>query len=98
MPCESEVQLATAPQPGAAFQPIPKPVSLDLRHGYTADCGAGIGRVTKHLLLGEFDHVDLLEQSPRLIAEAPKFIGAAGSDRVTCICQGMQVCRSRGRV
>eukprot|EP01035_Chromulina_nebulosa_P029375 gene29375-38924_t len=27
-----------------------------------ADCGAGIGRVTKHLLLPRFKHVDLVEQ------------------------------------
>jgi protein N-terminal methyltransferase len=58
---------------------------------HVADCGAGIGRVTKHLLLPEFEHVDLLEQSPRLIAAAPGYIGPEAQKRVTCLCQGMQV-------
>jgi protein N-terminal methyltransferase len=31
------------------------------------DCGAGIGRVSKFFLLPEFDHVDLIEQSERLL-------------------------------
>ena len=31
------------------------------------DCGAGIGRVSKYLLLPIFDHVDLVEQSERLL-------------------------------
>jgi protein N-terminal methyltransferase len=56
-----------------------------------ADCGAGIGRVTRDVLLPAFDHVDLLEQSPRLIAAAPEYIGEEGSKRVTFLCQGMQV-------
>ena len=34
------------------------------------DCGAGIGRVTKSVLLPKFDNVDLLEQSKVQIAEA----------------------------
>jgi hypothetical protein len=46
--------------------------------------------VTKHLLLDEFEHVDLLEQSPRLIAAAPGYIGE-GAARVTFVCKGMQV-------
>ncbi len=55
--------------------------------------GAGIGRVSKHLLLHRFQHVDLIEQSPRLLAAAPEYIGVQdGSERVTCIVQGLQVC------
>ena len=32
-------------------------------HGRALDCGAGIGRVTKHLLLPRFEKVDLIEPS-----------------------------------
>ena len=54
------------------------------------DCGAGIGRVTKHLLLDRFDSVDIVEQSPRLLQAAPKYIGR-DRDRTTCVCVGLQV-------
>lgn len=46
--------------------------------------------MTRDLLLPSFDAVDLLEQSPRLIAAAPAYIGEQAS-RVTFLCQGMQV-------
>ena len=36
------------------------------------DCGAGIGRVTKEVLLPTFENVDLLEQSKVQITEAKK--------------------------
>lgn len=39
------------------------------------DCGAGIGRVTKHLLMPRFDKVDLLEQEPKFINAAKQSIG-----------------------
>lgn len=42
-----------------------------------ADCGAGIGRVTKHFLLSRFAMVDLVEQSPRLLAASEAYIGEA---------------------
>jgi len=51
-----------------------KPLIPSLRFGRAVDCGAGIGRVTKHLLLPMFEKVELLEQSPRLLAAAPAFI------------------------
>jgi protein N-terminal methyltransferase len=38
------------------------------------DCGAGIGRVTKHLLIPIFSKVDLVEQSPNLLNYAQEFI------------------------
>ncbi|KAL4102291.1 hypothetical protein PRIC1_006036 [Phytophthora ramorum] len=40
-----------------------------------ADCGAGIGRVSKLLLLSMFDHVDMVEQSPRLLRGVPQYLG-----------------------
>lgn len=56
-----------------------------------ADCGAGIGRITKHLLVDLFDHVDLVEQSVRLINASSRYIGEEiATKKVTCICQGLQ--------
>jgi len=39
------------------------------------DAGAGIGRITKHLLSTVYDKVDLLEGSQRMLDEAPKYLG-----------------------
>lgn len=38
------------------------------------DCGAGIGRVTKNLLIKHFDKVDLVEQNSKFIEAAKKFL------------------------
>jgi len=54
-----------------------------------ADCGAGIGRVTKNFLLSRFAMVDLVEQSPRLLAASEAYIGEA-SVRTTRINIGLQ--------
>ncbi|OMJ94234.1 hypothetical protein SteCoe_2725 [Stentor coeruleus] len=40
------------------------------------DCGAGIGRVTKFLLLNQFDAVDLLEQCTKFIDFAKVFVSS----------------------
>ncbi|RGB23221.1 alpha-N-methyltransferase NTM1 [Rhizophagus diaphanus] len=37
---------------------------------YACDCGAGIGRVTKHFLLRIFKKVDLVEYTPKFIKQA----------------------------
>uniref|UniRef100_A0A336MG84 Alpha N-terminal protein methyltransferase 1 n=1 Tax=Culicoides sonorensis TaxID=179676 RepID=A0A336MG84_CULSO len=37
---------------------------------YACDCGAGIGRVSKNLLINFFDKVDLVEQDPRFCEQA----------------------------
>lgn len=51
---------------------------LAMRQGFklerVADCGAGIGRVAKNLLLPRCQYVDLVEQSPRLLAAAPAYL------------------------
>jgi protein N-terminal methyltransferase len=60
-----------------------------LRFEKAADCGAGIGRVTKNLLLPRFTSVDMIEQSPRLLGSAAAYIGE-GSDRVIYINEGLQ--------
>lgn len=69
--------------------------SSGLRFDRAADCGAGIGRVSKHFLLKKYSHVDLVEQSPRLLQAAPEYIGKAdGSDRISLVQVGLQVNRS----
>ena len=47
-----------------------------LGHGksYALDCGAGIGRVSKELLLPIFGVVDLVEQNPQYVAKAKELI------------------------
>ncbi len=55
------------------------------------DCGAGIGRITKLLLTTVFDSVDLLEQDPNFVREAPAYLGAAKAAQVErFICCGLQ--------
>lgn len=58
-----------------------------------ADCGAGIGRVSKLLLLPMFEHVDLVEQSPRLLRGVPQYLGADETLRARVrdlYCMGLQ--------
>jgi len=62
----------------------------ELQLGVVADCGAGIGRVAKNLLLPRFQCVHLVEQSPRLLAAAPEYVGAEYKDKIVCIVQGLQ--------
>ncbi|KAF1319863.1 N-terminal xaa-pro-lys n-methyltransferase 1 isoform x1, partial [Globisporangium splendens] len=57
------------------------------------DCGAGIGRVSKFLLLPTFKQVDLVEQSPRLLQSVPQYVGRNSSDtkRIRNLyCMGLQ--------
>ncbi|EZA59475.1 hypothetical protein DMN91_010490 [Ooceraea biroi] len=37
---------------------------------FALDCGAGIGRITKKLLIKHFKHVDLVEQNPKFLEVA----------------------------
>jgi len=48
------------------------------------DCGAGIGRVTKGLLVDQFEVVDLVEPNARLMEEAKKQVGPRGDRFITC--------------
>ena len=55
------------------------------------DCGAGIGRVTRDLLLVRFSSfVTLVEVSERLCREAVPFVGDSGSSRIKVFNVGMQ--------
>lgn len=57
---------------------------------YYSDCGAGIGRVSKFFLLPNFRHVDLVEQSPRLLEASASYIGPDAS-RTSQICVNLKV-------
>ena len=53
------------------------------------DCGAGIGRITKHLLTKHFDKVDLVEQNKLFLEKAKDYL--KGSDKVDRLfCSGLQ--------
>jgi protein N-terminal methyltransferase len=62
----------------------------EFKLGVAADCGAGIGRVTKNFLIHRFEKVHLVEVSPRLLASAPAYVGEEYKDRIECIVQGLQ--------
>lgn len=55
------------------------------------DCGAGIGRITKNVLLKFFEKVDLLDSCEKFLKESRNFIGAEEYDqRVSTICTPLQ--------
>eukprot|EP00984_Skeletonema_dohrnii_P033059 scaffold28506_cov78-Skeletonema_dohrnii-CCMP3373.AAC.1 len=54
------------------------------------ECGAGIGRVSKGLLLPlGISQCDLIEPSPRLISSAPEYLGSSAS-KCRFFCTGLQ--------
>eukprot|EP00123_Amoebidium_parasiticum_P012266 comp21232_c1_seq1/m.28915 comp21232_c1_seq1/g.28915 ORF comp21232_c1_seq1/g.28915 comp21232_c1_seq1/m.28915 type:complete len:246 (-) comp21232_c1_seq1:302-1039(-) len=52
------------------------------------DCGAGIGRITKGLLLPLFDKVDMVEVCPKFVQKAQETIKDPKMDRF--LCMGLQ--------
>lgn len=79
--------------------------ALDRRHGAliknnALDVGAGIGRVTKHLLLPLFKKVDMLEQNPAYLEKSFAFIGHSEDCGLVDkrIASGMQSFRANGFV
>jgi len=54
------------------------------------DCGAGIGRITKRLLLPLFTTVDMVELNQGFLDEARAFIGDEASRVDRLICAGLQ--------
>ncbi|XP_044268524.1 N-terminal Xaa-Pro-Lys N-methyltransferase 1 isoform X2 [Tribolium madens] len=49
---------------------------------YALDCGAGIGRITKHLLCDFFDNVDLVEQNPKFLSQAEQYLGVKLQEKI----------------
>jgi len=63
---------------------------LDWSRGAACECGAGIGRVTKGLLLDlGVTQVDVVEASPRLLCESPDYIGS-GASKCRFYCESLQ--------
>lgn len=40
------------------------------------DCGAGIGRITKHVLLDYYSEIDLVEPASDLLSQARQFVAS----------------------
>ena len=57
---------------------------------HALDCGAGIGRITKRLLLPIFDHVDMVEQDQHFCDNARGFIGSDAARVKDIYCCGLQ--------
>jgi len=58
-------------------------------HERALDCGAGIGRITKHLLAKHFKTVDLVEQDKHFLEKATEYL--KGCERVgSLFCAGLQ--------
>jgi len=58
---------------------------------HACECGAGIGRVSKGLLLPiGITQCDLVEPSPRLLKAAPEYLDDEYSARCRYFCQGLQ--------
>jgi protein N-terminal methyltransferase len=63
----------------------------ELSWSTACECGAGIGRVTKGLLIPwGFQHCDLVESSSRLLSAAPEYIGDTASAQCRYYCQSLQ--------
>lgn len=52
---------------------------------YALDCGAGIGRVTKHVLIEFFDKIDMVEQDQNFVNSSREYLGNTCSNNVECI-------------
>lgn len=53
---------------------------LSIDRGYALDVGAGIGRITRELLLPRFDVVDMLEQNEAYLAESVHYLSSSPVD------------------
>uniref|UniRef100_A0A1I7ZRR2 Alpha N-terminal protein methyltransferase 1 n=1 Tax=Steinernema glaseri TaxID=37863 RepID=A0A1I7ZRR2_9BILA len=58
--------------------------------GRALDCGCGIGRVTKHLLLPSFKTVDMVDVTESFISQSKAYIGAEDSRVGMKFVEGLQ--------
>lgn len=55
------------------------------------DCGAGIGRVSKHLLLKNFNSVEMVDVTENFVKKATEYLGVDDAKRVLKFhCSGLQ--------
>ncbi|VEU41588.1 unnamed protein product [Pseudo-nitzschia multistriata] len=66
------------------------PSRADGKASVACECGAGIGRVTKGLLLDFADRCDLVESSSRLLFSAPDHLGDSSSNKCRFFCAELQ--------
>lgn len=60
---------------------------------YALDCGSGIGRVTKQLLIPRFNLVDMVEVTQVFLDKAKEYIGETDAESIgERFCIGLQVC------
>lgn len=57
---------------------------------YALDCGSGIGRITKHLLVKNFKRVDLVEQNSKFLDTAKDFLSSCSSKIGQYYLKGLQ--------
>ena len=60
-------------------------------NGRALDCGAGIGRITKHLLQRHFTTIDLVEQNPKFLDQAKTYLGQENKHLGQLFYKGLQV-------
>ena len=88
------------------FQPLRtapaavRPASEDSRPRarLALDCGAGIGRISKLLLLSFAEESHLLEQSQLFLDKSLEYMGGGNHGRVKCICSSLQSFRPEAGV
>ncbi|XP_077334567.1 N-terminal Xaa-Pro-Lys N-methyltransferase 1 isoform X1 [Lithobates pipiens] len=57
---------------------------------YALDCGAGIGRITKRLLLPLFKKVDMVDVTDEFLSKAKSYLGEDGKRIGNFYCSGLQ--------
>ncbi|XP_068104588.1 N-terminal Xaa-Pro-Lys N-methyltransferase 1 isoform X2 [Hyperolius riggenbachi] len=57
---------------------------------YALDCGAGIGRITKRLLLPIFKNVDMVDVTDEFLSKAKGYLGEDGNRIGNYFCSGLQ--------
>lgn len=72
------------------LSPLKDSKSKDDGKTLACECGAGIGRVTKGLLLDFADRCDLVESSSRLLSAAPDHVGDNQSHKCRFFCSVLQ--------
>lgn len=61
-----------------------------LSPGCALDCGAGIGRISKRLLLPLFKTVDLVDVTQEFLDKAKTYLGEEGKRVGNYFCRGLQ--------
>jgi protein N-terminal methyltransferase len=55
---------------------------IKIENKLAIDCGAGIGRISKHLLLRNFENIEMVDVTENFIEKAKEYLGPEDSKRV----------------